>query len=398
MSTETLVVLAAARTPFDRFGGRLREMSLPLLGSVAVTEAVLRAGLMPTDIDELAFGINMPGSDRSIARQVQLDSGIPEDRRSYTVDRACCSSMAAISLAGRSIRLGESAVAVAGGAENLSRVPYFLEDLRWGTRLGHVQLSDQLCITCPRTGVPRAVQAGLEAVSFGVGREEQDDWALQSQVHFAEAQGAGRIAEEIVPLRIHGEGSTTEIIDRDVSPRPQTTREALRDLPTVYGSPTVTAGNAPGLSTGATALVLASGTKAAALSREPIATICATAMASGAPEKITSIPAVAANLALRAAGLSLADVHLLEVNEAFAAVPLVTTLLLADFDKHRTELLRRVTNVNGGAIAVGHPTGASGARLVMTLAGELRRRGGGIGLATICGGIGEAEAIVLRLG
>jgi acetyl-CoA C-acetyltransferase len=407
-STNDVVLVAAARTPFGSFGGSLREFSLPKLGSLAVKESLRRIQLSPETIDELIFGVNLPGSDRSIGRQVLLHSGIPEDRVAYTVDRACCSSLTAISLAARSIRLGEAQIAVAGGAENMSRVPYFLEDMRWGHRLGNIRLIDQLVISCPYTGEPRAVQAGREALEFGIGRDEQDRWALQSHERYFSAAAAGKFRDEIFPVELPGSASGSEKstperdrsrrqLEQDESPRQDTSLEKLSNLPTVHGSPTVTAGNAPGLSSGASAVVLMSRDQARTLNLQPLATLVATRMASGEPYRITSIPAVAARKVLAQADLQLQDIALIEINEAFAAVPLTSTLLLADGDSQKAQEIRVRTNVNGGAIAIGHPTGATGARLIMTLAYELARRGGGYGLVSICGGIGEAEAAIIRV-
>jgi acetyl-CoA C-acetyltransferase len=391
-----VAVLGYARTPFGRFGGALRDLPHPILGAIAVRGALARSGVPAERVEEIAMGVNLPGSDRSVARQVQLRSGIPEDRVAYTVDRACCSSLAAMSLVSRGLRLGDVAVAVAGGVDNLSRVPYFLEFGRWGNRLGHVEIQDQLIISCPHTGQPRAVQAATEALEYGVGREEQDRWALRSQQRYAEAAAAGVFADEVVPVE-NPEGHEGVVLLADEVPRPSTTMEALARLATVHGSATVTAGNAPNMSTGASALVLASEEGAAQLGRQPLALLEGFAMASGDPQKIASMPARAARLALERAGVALADVDLIEVNEAFAAVPLVTTLELAGRDADRAEDLRRRTNLAGGAIAVGHPTGASAARLVMTAVNQLRRRGGGRGLVTICGGVGEAEAVVVTV-
>jgi acetyl-CoA C-acetyltransferase len=395
---DSVAIVGAARTPFGKFGGALRSLSLPELGSHAATAALERAEITPGEVDELALGVNFPGSDRSIARQVALRSGIPEERNAYTVDRACCSSLAAIGMAVRSVRAGEARVALAGGAENLSRVPYFLEDMRWGHRLGNIELVDQLVISCPHSGVPRAVQAAVEAAEYGIGREEQDEWALRSQQRCADAVAHGRFDPEIAPIDIPlGDGDARRI-EVDESPRPHTTLEGLGRLATVNGSTTVTGGNAPGLSTGATSVVLMPAEEAVGRGIQPLATVLATTMASGPPQKVASIPAVAARRVLERAGVSLDDVALIEINEAFAAVPLVSTLVLAGGDARAAERLREKTNVNGGAVAIGHPTGATGARLVMTLAFELARRGGGLGLVTICGGIGEGEAVLIRVG
>ncbi|MFC0530502.1 thiolase family protein [Phytohabitans kaempferiae] len=397
MSERDVVLVAAARTPFGSFGGALREASVPALAAVAIRSTVERAGLHGSDVDELVLGVNFPGSDRSIARQAALRAGLPEEGVAYTVDRACCSSLAALALAARGVRGGETDVVLAGGAENLSAVPFFLDDLRWGHRLGDVRLADQLVIACPHTGVPRAVQAADEAALHGVGRAEQDNWALRSQQRCAEAVARGLFDEEIAPVRSPEDASRPYRLDADESPRPDTTLERLAALPTVNGSATVTAGNAPGLSTGAAMLAVTSASLARTRGLRPLATVLGVVSVAGPPAQIASIPAVAAQRVLDRCGVDLADVDLIEVNEAFAAVPLVTTLRLAGGDPARAAELRERTNVNGGAVALGHPTGATGARLVMTIVAELRRRGGGIGLVTMCGGIGEGNAVLLRV-
>jgi acetyl-CoA C-acetyltransferase len=392
-----VAVLGFARSPFGKFGGSLREATLPELASAVVAAALARSGVAPDQVDQLIFGVNFPGSDRSIARQILLRSDIPVDRNAYTVDRACCSSLTALAAASRSIRLGEAVVAVAGGAENLSRVPYFLEGVRWGHRLGNLEMSDQLVISCPHTHEPRAVQASREALEHGIGRAQQDEWALRSQERYAKALAAGWPAEEIVPVPgvdSHGAAITVE---SDEVPRPNTTAAGLAGLSTIYESETVTPGNAPDLSSGSATLVLADPGAAAARGRPVLATLRGFAAVSGEPARIASIPATAITAALDRAGLTLDQVDLIEINEAFAAVPLVTTLILADGDEHRAETLRERTNVNGGSVAIGHPTGATAARMVMTAIGELRRRGGGRAAVALCGGIGEGEAVIVEV-
>ncbi len=403
MDRTDIAVVGVARTPFGRFGGSLRDFSLPELGAVAVTAALERSGLEPDDVDEVGMGVNLPGADRSVARQVLIESGIPESKVAYTVDRACCSSLAAITMVSRSLRLDEARIGVAGGTENMSIVPYFLTRQRWGSKLGDVTLKDQLVIADPMTGKPRALQAGEEAVEYGISREEQDAWAVRSHLRVQHAVDEHKFVDEIVPMKISERGGM-RTFDSDESIRPDSSMEKLAALPTIYGSPTVTAGNAPGLSSGASALVLMRVGEAEARGLEPLATLHGWSMASGHPDRIASIPAVAARMALEKTGTDLEDVDLIEINEAFAAVPLVSTLLLADEDPELVVDIRNRTNPNGGSIAIGHPTGATAARLVMTAILELRRQRAAlagsrrlVGLVSICGGIGEAEAVIVRV-
>jgi acetyl-CoA C-acetyltransferase len=392
-----VAVLGFARSPFGKFGGSLREATLPELASAVVCAALDRAGVAPDDVDQLVFGVNFPGSDRSIARQILLRSDIPVDRNAYTVDRACCSSLTALAAASRSIRLAEASVAVAGGAENLSRVPYFLEGVRWGHRLGNLEMSDQLVISCPHTHEPRARQASREALEHGIDRTQQDEWALRSQERYAKALAAGWPAEEIVPVPGADQRGAAITFEHDEVPRPTTTAAGLASLSTIYESETVTPGNAPDLSSGASALVLAGTRTTAGRGRPPLATLRGFAAVSGEPRRIASIPATAISAALNRAGLTLDQIDLIEINEAFAAVPLVSTLILAGGDGQRAQALRERTNVNGGSVAMGHPTGATAARMVMTAICELRRRGGGTAAVALCGGIGEGEAVIVEV-
>jgi acetyl-CoA C-acetyltransferase len=405
MNSQDIAIVAAARTPFGKFGGSLRDFTLPELGGIVVSEVIKRAGIPADAVDEVAMGVNLPGADRSIARQVLIQAEIPPDKVAYTTDRACCSSLAAITLASRSLRLNEARVAIAGGTENMSRTPYFLTAQRWGNSLGDVVMKDQLVISCPMTGKPRAVQAADEAVEYGITREQQDAWAARSHERYLAARDAGRLDEQIVPVEIPQRRGDPTLFTADESARADTTVEKLAKLPTVYGSATVTAGNAPGLNTGATALLLMSVAEAQQRNLEPLATIHGWSMASGHPDRIASIPATAARMALEKVGLGIDDMDVIEINEAFAAVPLVTTHILADGDAQRAEAIRERTNVNGGAIAIGHPTGATAARLVMTAMFELRRRRAESGdtrayhgLVTLCGGMGEGEALIVRIG
>lgn len=387
-------VLALARTPFGKFGGALRNADVRDLGAVAIKEVIRRAQVDPDSIDEVLLGVNFPGSRRSIARQAALRSGLPESISAVTVDRACCSSLTAVRHAARALRLGEASRTVVGGAENLSAVPYYIETARFGNRLGPIVLEDQLVISCPHTGVPRAVQAANEGTRFGIGRAEQDDWAVRSHGLYWQVADAGPI-EEIFPIT-DGSLPGVEQLVADESPRRDVSRSALAALPTVYGSSTVTAGNAPGLSTGSSALLLGAPSTTPS-STEVLARLIGFAAASGPAPEIGQTPAFAAQRALHAAGVKLKDIAVLEINEAFATVPLVVTHTLAHGDRSLAASLQARTNPRGGAIAIGHPTGASGARLLMSAIAALRERGGGMGLVAICGGVAEAEAVVVEV-
>lgn len=392
-----VVIVSAARTPFDKFGGLMKDMNTVELAALATKEVMSRINLNPKDVEEYYLGINMPTQNRSIARQAALSAGIPEERNALTVDRACCSSFSAIAMGYRAIALGEAEVAIGGGSENMSNVPYFINDLRWGKRLGDVVLKDIMIVSCPYTGEPRAVQAGKGAVEYNISREEQDEWAYESHQKYAKAEAAGKFNNEIFPITIVGKKGKNTIIDKDQSPRPETTLESLRALKTVYNSPTVTAGNAPGMSTGAAMVVLMSREEAEKRGLKPLATIVSHAQASGHPHSITSIPGVTALKALKKADMTVEQIDVMEINEAFAVMPLLSSQIMAEGDDSKINAIRAKTNVNGGSIAIGHPTGATAARIVMTLCYELKRRGGGYGLATICGGIGEGECMVLKV-
>lgn len=391
-----VVIIGAARTPFDKFGGIMRDISTVEMGAMVYTAAIKRAGIKASEVEEAYLGINMPSSNRSIARQAALKAGIPESSNALTVDRACCSSIAAIAMGYRAIALGEADIVVGGGAENMSRVPYFLEDMRWGKRIGDVTLKDIMVVSCPYTGEPRAVQAGIVAVEYGVSREEQDLWAVGSHQKALRAYAKGKFDSELIPVEVF-DGKKTIVVDKDQSLRDDVSIEKLAKLPTVYNSPTVTAGNAPGLNTGAAAMVLMDRGTAIAKGIVPLATIISHAQVSSHPRGIAYTPAYAALKALKKADLAIDDMTIIEINEAFAAMPLVSTKILGEDDPARITAIREKTNVNGGAIAIGHPTGASAARLLMTMCFELKRRGGGFGLLSICGGIGEGESMVVSV-
>lgn len=395
------VIVGAVRTPFGSFGGSLRGIPVKNLAAYVISGVVERAGLSPVKVEEIYLGVCCQAQSEEvmapvIARQALIDAGFPVETVSLTMDRACCAGTAAIQMAHRSLRSGDVSICIAGGAENMSLTPYVLHDLRWGSRLRNVTLREPLIISY--RGNPVARDAGEVALEYGITREEQDEWALMSQKRYDAAKEAGKFREEIMPITVSaGRKGEISLFSEDEFPRPGTTLKRLARLSTVYGSPTVTAGNAPGLNDGAAALLIMNENKAKEFGFSPLAEIVATASVAESPRNIPVVPAYAIRKVIAQAGLSIDDIDLFEINEAFAAMPLTSSKILAEGDDVKIEWIRERTNVNGGAIAIGHPVGASGARIVMTLVYELRRRGGGYGVAAICGGMAQGDAVLVRV-
>jgi acetyl-CoA C-acetyltransferase len=349
------------------------------------------------DVDAAILGLCLPGVGLSPARQAVLAAKFPMETNAFTVDRACCSALTAVGMGMHWILQGQASIVISGGMENMSRTPYQIPQMRWGARLGDLTIRDDLVIRNAFLDMPMAKYAGEVAVENGVDRREQDEWALQSHQRWAAAQESGKLAEELIPVEIPSAKREKTILTRDEHPRPDATLESLSALKTVYESPTVTAGNASGISDGATAILLMKRDEAGKRGIQPLGRLVAYAPICGDPRQSPLLPAAAIKKVLSRAALSLEDMKLIEINEAFAAMPLVSTLVLSDFDRKKTEKLRERVNVNGGAIAIGHPIGATGARLLMNVLYELRRRGGGYGIAAICGAIGQADAAIVEV-
>lgn len=394
-----VVIVSAVRTPFGKFGGLLKDLTAVDLGSRAVKAVLERVpSCDPREIDELYMGVAVLAGTASVAaRQILFLAGLPPTTPSLTLDRACCSSTTCVGLAMRNIRAGIVDAAIAGGMEAMSQTPLIARGVRWGTRLGGFMMEEPLFLRNPILNIPLAVGAAEVALERGVSREEQDEWAMQSHRRYFAALGQNRFSEEIRPVTVTPAKGPTVQMEHDESPRKDASLDRLRNLPTVYGSKTVTAGNAPGLNDGASALLLMARQKQEDMGLGRLATVLSYANIAGDPLSSPYLPALAIQKAIQAAGIGLEDLKRIEINEAFAATPLVSTKVLGDGDSRKMEDLRAITNVNGGAVAIGHPTGASGGRILMTLVYELRRIGGGFGAAAICGGYGQSDAIILRV-
>lgn len=401
---EEIVIISAVRTPFSKFDSAMADIPSIDLGAMVMREVIQRVGVRPEEVDEINYGscvLPEIGLEMDVpARQASITAGFPAETMSNTMDRACCSSLTALRAGVYAIKAGEAEIAMAVGSDNMIRCPRLAPGLRKGVRIGHIKLIDpifELGYTA-RGFAPVAKDAGDVAMENGVTREMQDAWALGSQEKYARAfaEGKFKVGEEIIPVIIPQRKGDPIVIDRDESPR-KTTLEALAKLPTIYGSPTATAGNAPPISAGASAILFMTREKAEEKGLKSLATIVDIVGYAMDPRKISEIPAYTIEKALKRSGMTIDQMDMIEINEAFAAVTLTATKLLAKNDEKKWQELREKTNINGGAIALGHPVGASAARITMHIAYELNRRGEGYGVAAICGGLAQGEAIILKV-
>jgi acetyl-CoA C-acetyltransferase len=388
-----VVIVSACRTPVGTFGGALKDTPVADLGKVSMEEAVKRAGIDPAVIDEVVFGcVIQAGQGQNVARQSMIKAGIPKETTAFTINKVCGSGLRAVSLAAQIIKAGDADVILAGGMENMSNAPYILEKARYGYRMNDGRIVD--CMI--KDGLWEAFNdyhMGITAENineqWGITREEQDEFALRSQQRAAAAIASGRFQDEIVPVVVKGKKSDI-IFDTDEHPRATTLEKMAALKPAFKKGGSVTAGNASGINDGAAALLVMSREKADQLGAKPIARIISYASA-GVDPKIMGIgPVPAATQALKKAGLTVDDIDLIEANEAFAAQSLAVAREMGWADK-----MEKV-NVNGGAIALGHPVGASGARILVSLLYEMMKRESRYGLATLCIGGGMGTAVVVE--
>lgn len=388
-----VVIVSAVRTPIGTFGGSFKDVSAVSLGTIVAKEAMKRANIKPDMVDEVIFGnVLQAGLGQNVARQISIYSGIPVEVPSYTVNKVCGSGLKSVTLAAQSIMVGEGDIILAGGTENMSQAPYLLKKARWGQRMGDGVLEDYM-IKDGLWDIFNDYHMGITAENlaekYNLTREEQDKFALRSQQRAEEAIKSGRFKDEIVPVEVPQRKGDPIIVDTDEHPRFGSTIEGLAKLrPAFKKGGTVTAGNASGINDGAAALVLMAKEKAEELGLKPLATIKAYASAGVDPSIMGTGPIPATKKALEKARLTVEDLDLIEGNEAFAAQSLAVSKELK-FDDEKL-------NVNGGAIALGHPIGASGARILVTLLYEMDKRDAKTGLATLCIGGGQGISIIVE--
>jgi acetyl-CoA C-acetyltransferase len=387
------VIVAGARTPFGKFGGAFKDVPAVTLGGHAIRAALERSGVAADQVDYVIMGqVLQAGAGQITARQAAIEAGIPQEVPAITINKVCLSGLNAIALADQLIRAGEVEVVVAGGMESMSEAPYLMPKARFGARMGNTEMVDSMVHDgLWSTFLKEHMGASSDDVNreLEISREEQDSWAARSHERAQRAWESGAMAGEVVTVAIPQRRGDAVMVERDEGVRPGTTEESLGKLtPAFRPNGTITAGNASQISDGAAAVVVMSAERARALNVKPLAEIVAHGMSADRYAWLHTVPALALSNALKKAGLAAGDLDLIEINEAFAAVALNATRML-QLDEDRV-------NVNGGAVALGHPIGASGARLVLTVAHELKRRGLRLGAATLCGGGGQGDALIVR--
>ncbi len=387
------VILSTARTPFGKMGGALAPLDATDLGGHAISAALERSGVDPEQVEAVVYGqVLQAGQGQIPSRQAQVKAGVPKDVPSETINKVCASGMRSVGLIDQGIRAGDLGVGIGGGMESMSSAPYLLPGARFGFRMGDANAVDAMThdgLTNPFTGKQMINEASEVSNELEITRPDMDRFAARSHQLAAKATDEGRLAEEIVGVKVKSRKSETTV-EVDEAIRPDTTQESLAGLRAIGGDDaTHTAGNAPGVNDGAAAVVLASAEWAEANGRQPLARIVGYGMVGDDFAYLARTPARAAAVALEKAGRQAADVDLWEINEAFASVAINSVRMLG-IDEEKV-------NVNGGAIALGHPIGASGGRIIGALVHELQRRGGGLGCAAICSGGGQGDAILIEV-
>ncbi|MGE5379706.1 MAG: thiolase family protein [Methylocystaceae bacterium] len=403
-SKDDIVIISGVRTPFGRFGGSLKDWDVIDLGAVVMKEAINRAGLKPEQIGEVWWGCGDTSNTQDVftpvvGRQSLLAAGMPPETPSCTFDKACVSGTSAVNFAIRTIRAGEAEIVLAGGATHFSSVPYLLRDLRFkGHKIGEMKMEDPLFPLGYKRYNPVSVDSGEVAVEYGITREMQDAWSVRSHENYGRAWKEGFFKAEMMPIELPQKDGSVKILDIDEQYRPGTSMEGLAKLKPMFNNiGGLTAGNAPGINDGSLAMIVTTRAKAEELGVKPLATIVTMVTTGANPRKLPIAPAVAIGRAFEKTGLTMDDMDLVEINEAFAAVPLVSSKILAGGDEGKWQAIKDKMNVNGGAVAIGHANCASGARIMLTMIQELKRRGGGMGVVGICGGLTQGDAGIIKV-
>ena len=388
------VITGIARTPIGRFGGAFKPLSAVDLGGIAIKGALERSQLAPEQVDEVLFGhVLQAGQGQITARQAAIRAGIPMTVPSTTINKVCLSGMTAIAEADRRIRLGEAQFIVAGGMESMTNAPYVMPAARWGARMGDAAVVDTMThdgLFCSIDSCTMGESSDRKNADLGIDRHAQDEWAAASHARALAAAESGALSGEIVPVEVPQRKGDPVVVDRDEGIRPDATAESLQRLrPAFAGDGTITAGNASQISDGAAALIVADREAAEAVGLPVLAELVAYGQIGGADATLHERPAEALRVAMKRASLTTDDIDLFEINEAFASVAVWSAQTL-DIGHDRV-------NVNGGAVALGHPLGATGARIVDTLINALRARGGGTGAAALCGGGGQGDALIVKV-
>lgn len=388
------VIIGGARTPFGKFGGALSSLTASELGGAAIKGALEKTNTDPGIVQEVVMCNVLQGGQGQIpSRQAARHANLSWEIETETINKVCASGMRSVTMADQIIRAGDGEAIIAGGMESMSNAPYFLPKARWGARMGDASLKDLMVhdgLTCSFKDVHMGVYGNQVAEEIGVTREEQDNWALRSHQRASEAMENGYFAEEITSVKVPQRKGEPLFVTSDESPRKDTNVEALQKLKPVFAKDgTITAGNAPGVNDGACALVVMSEDRAKKEGQQPLATIVGHTALAVESEFFPKTPGLVIEKLLTKTEKKIEDIDLFEVNEAFAAVALVSQQLAG--------LNPEKMNVNGGAVALGHPIGASGARIILTLAHELKRRGGGTGIAAICSGGGQGDAVMIEV-
>jgi len=398
-----VVIVSAVRTPFGRFGGSLRDIDYYELGAIPMRELLKRVNVSPDKVDEVFWGVGDTSACRDpytpvAGRQSLIRAGLPHETVSISFDMACVSAMNAVRLAALEMKAGEIETAVCGGATSFGQSPLVVRGLRFGGhRLADVKMEDPLVALGYKDFNPVSVDSDNVAFEYKIDRQEQDEWAFRSHQNYGNAWNAGKFKDEIMPLEIPQPKGEPKTLDIDEQYRPDTTLERLASLKTVYDTRAITAGNAPGLNDGATALLVMTRKKAEELGLEVLATVIASVSVAINASRMPEGPGNAMKKILKKADMTLDDMAVMEINEAFACVPLVSMKLVVDNDNSKYKELQKKMNINGSAIAIGHPNTASGARLIMNLMYELRRRGGGYAMGAICGGLAQANSCIIKV-